>query len=85
MGLEKLVLKKEQMIGYFIADQQSDFYQTKRFRDVLQFVQSNPNHFVLKEKDTRQGLRLLLKSMNVKDVKQAYSLFKPIAKEVVEV
>lgn len=85
MGLEKLVLKKEQMIGYFIADQQSDFYQTQRFRDVLQFVQSNPNHFVLKEKETRQGLRLLLKSMNVKDVKRAYSLLKPIAKEVVEV
>lgn len=84
MGLEKLVLKKEQMIGYFIADQQSDFYQTKRFREVLQYVQSQPNHFALKEKETRQGLRLLLKSMNVKDVKRAYALLKPLKKEAVE-
>lgn len=81
MGLEKLVLKKEQMIGYFIADQQSDFYQTKRFREVLQYVQTKPNHFTLKEKETRQGLRLLLKSKNVKDVKKAYQLLKPLAKE----
>ncbi|MGO2101817.1 MAG: transcription-repair coupling factor [Psychroflexus halocasei] len=81
MGLEKLVLKKEQMIGYFIADQQSDFYQTKRFREVLQYVQNNPNHFTLKEKDTRQGLRLLLKSKNVKDVTRAFQFLKPLAKE----
>lgn len=81
MGLEKLVLKKEQMIGYFIADQQSDFYQTKRFREVLQYVQTKPNHFTLKEKDTRQGLRLLLKSKNVKDVTRAFQFLKPLAKE----
>ncbi|MGO2294318.1 MAG: transcription-repair coupling factor [Psychroflexus halocasei] len=81
MGLEKLILKKEQMIGYFIADQQSDFYQTKRFREVLQYVQTKPNHFTLKEKDTRQGLRLLLKSKNVKDVTRAFQFLKPLAKE----
>jgi transcription-repair coupling factor (superfamily II helicase) len=27
------------MIGYFISDQQSDYYQSKRFHQVLQFVQ----------------------------------------------
>mgnify|MGYP000678146889 CR=1 FL=1 len=39
IGLEKIVLKKGKMIGYFIADQQSGFYQSATFTKVLQFVQ----------------------------------------------
>lgn len=78
MGLEKLVLKQDQMIGYFIADQQSSFYQTQRFREVLQHVQTHPNQFVLKEKETRQGLRLLLKSKHVTNITEAYKLLVPL-------
>jgi transcription-repair coupling factor (superfamily II helicase) len=36
-GIE-LVMKQGKMIGYFISDQQSDYYQSKRFHQVL-FVQ----------------------------------------------
>jgi transcription-repair coupling factor (superfamily II helicase) len=31
-------MKQGKMIGYFISDQQSDYYQSKRFHQVLQFV-----------------------------------------------
>jgi transcription-repair coupling factor (superfamily II helicase) len=41
MGLERLVLKQGKMIGYFIADQQSSFYQSSLFNQVLKFVQAN--------------------------------------------
>ncbi|WP_073193211.1 transcription-repair coupling factor [Psychroflexus salarius] len=74
MGLEKLILKQNQLIGYFIADQQSPFYQTSRFREVLQHVQTHPQQFVLKEKETRQGLRLLLKSKGMDSIKKVYEL-----------
>ncbi|MEX0272873.1 MAG: transcription-repair coupling factor [Flavobacteriaceae bacterium] len=60
MGLEKVVLKKKKLIGYFIADQQSDFYQSPVFTHVLKYVQTHPRTCQLKEKQTRNGLRLLL-------------------------
>ncbi|MEM6892973.1 MAG: transcription-repair coupling factor [Bacteroidota bacterium] len=60
IGLEKVILKKGKLLGYFIADQQSDFYQSPAFTQVLQYVQSHPKRCQLKEKQTRNGLRLLL-------------------------
>src|SRR5690606_23687976 len=59
-GIEKLVLKQGKMIGYFISDQQSAYYQSAQFRKVLQFIQMYPKLAALKEKQTKNGLRLLL-------------------------
>ncbi|NBC57675.1 MAG: transcription-repair coupling factor [Bacteroidetes bacterium] len=71
LGLEKLVLKHNQMIGYFIADQESLFYQSEVFKQILLKVQKNPKDLALKEKKTRNGLRLLLKFGEVKNIKEA--------------
>jgi transcription-repair coupling factor (superfamily II helicase) len=60
IGLEKIVMKQGKMIGYFIADQKSDFYNTNAFTRVLQYVQTHPHSCTMKEKKTRAGLRLLL-------------------------
>jgi transcription-repair coupling factor (superfamily II helicase) len=70
-GIEKLVMKQGKMIGYFVSDQQSDYYQTKSFKNVIQFVQQNPTLCRMKEKQTMQGLRLLLTFENVKSIKKA--------------
>ncbi|MFA5555843.1 MAG: transcription-repair coupling factor [Flavobacteriaceae bacterium] len=70
-GIEKIILKQNKMVAYFIADQQSDFYQTTKFRKVLTFVQYNPTLCKMKEKETRNGLRLLLSFENIKTVKKA--------------
>jgi transcription-repair coupling factor (superfamily II helicase) len=42
------------MIGYFIADQQSAYYQTETFTKVLQFVQQHMTICKMKEKETKQ-------------------------------
>ena len=60
IGLERVVMKKNRFVGYFISDQQSDFYQSPAFGNVLDFVQKNPSSVKMKEKQTRNGLRLLL-------------------------
>ncbi len=60
IGLEKIVMKKGKFIGYFIADQQSEFYQSEAFTKVLRFMQNNSHIGKVKEKETRNGLRLLL-------------------------
>jgi len=70
-GIEKLVLKQNKMVAYFVGDQQSDYYQTSKFKKVLTFVQQNPTLCKMKEKETRNGLRLLLSFENIKTVKRA--------------
>lgn len=74
LGIEKLVLKQGKMIGYFIGDQQSDFYQSARFHKVLQFVQQHGNICKLKEKETKNGLRLLLTFEQVNSIKKALEM-----------
>ncbi len=78
LGIEKLVLKQGKMICYFISDQQSDYYTSGQFQKVLQFVQQQPALCRMKEKQTPNGLRLLLTFENVKSVKRALELLEMI-------
>ena len=78
MGLEKVIMKQDKLIGYFIADQQSKFYQSDAFSKVLQAVQQQPKVLRMKEKQTRAGLRLLLSVENVKTVDRAYKILEAI-------
>ncbi|WP_269686056.1 transcription-repair coupling factor [Flavobacterium lacustre] len=80
IGIEKLVMKQGKMIGYFISDQQSDYYQSNRFHKVLQFVQKHPNLCKMKEKQTPAGLRLLLTFDNVKNTRTALELMELLGK-----
>lgn len=57
IGLEKIVLKNEKMICYFVANQESPFYQSKAFQEVLKFVQRNPNSSKMIEKNDKLSLR----------------------------
>ncbi|MCK8523776.1 transcription-repair coupling factor [Aquimarina sp. D1M17] len=81
IGLEKIILKQNKLIGYFISDQQSNFYQSSSFTRVLQFVQKNPGVCKMKEKQTRNGLRLLLTFENIKSVDKALKVLQPLAPE----
>jgi transcription-repair coupling factor (superfamily II helicase) len=78
IGFEKVVMKQGKLIGYFINDQQSNFYQSNSFTSVLQFVQKHPQACKMKEKQTRNGLRLMLTFNNIKSVKQALEALRPI-------
>ncbi|SOC79648.1 transcription-repair coupling factor [Salinimicrobium sediminis] len=86
IGLEKIVMKQGKLIGYFIADQQSRFYQSKAFTRVLQYVQTHPHSCTMKEKKTRSGLRLLLTFEKVTSVDRALKVLQPLdVKATVEV
>lgn len=78
IGFEKVVMKHGKLVGYFIQDQQSRFYQSNNFTKVLQYVQTNPTVCKMKEKQTRKGLRLLLTFESIKTVKQALKVLQPI-------
>ena len=41
LGMEKIILKNEKMICYFVSNQQSSFYKSVDFLKIVQFVQKN--------------------------------------------
>ncbi|MEM9142668.1 MAG: transcription-repair coupling factor, partial [Bacteroidota bacterium] len=84
IGLEKVVMKKGRFIGYFIADQQSTFFQSPSFTRVLQYVQANPKKITLKEKQTRNGLRLLLVAEGIQSLDDALNVISPLKKTRVQ-
>ncbi len=73
-GIEKLVMKQGKMIAYFVSDQQSEYYNSTAFRKILGFVQKQPTLCKMKEKQTPNGLRLLLTFENVKSIKKALEM-----------
>jgi len=79
IGLEKVVMKKSKLLGYFVADQQSSFYQSNTFTKVLQYVQTHQASCKIKEKQTRNGLRLLLVFDKIHSASTALEILHPLA------
>ena len=79
IGIERILMKQGKFIGYFISDQQSEFYQSASFTKVLQFVQANPKKCKMKEKQTRNGLRLLLVFERITSVENTLQALAPFA------
>ena len=80
MGIEKLVMKQGKMIGYFVSDQQSDYYNSAQFKKVIRFVQIHPLLCKMKEKETSNGLKLLLTFDHVKSIRKALELMELLEK-----
>jgi len=78
IGLEKVIMKQGKLIGYFIADQQSNFYHTQAFTKVLQYVQTHSQSCTMKEKKTRSGLRLLLTFDKITSIDRALKVLEPL-------
>ncbi|HLT53315.1 MAG TPA: TRCF domain-containing protein, partial [Flavobacteriaceae bacterium] len=78
LGLEKLIMKQGKLIGYFVNDQQSSYYQSEAFTGVLRYIQSHPQVCKMKEKQTRNGLRLLLTFENIKSVNKGLEALQPL-------
>jgi transcription-repair coupling factor (superfamily II helicase) len=68
MGLERLVIKSGKMVGYFLSDPQSPFYETEVFTQVLNHIQRNAQNCNLSEKNDR--LRIIFS--DVKHIKDAF-------------
>ncbi|MGA8853109.1 MAG: TRCF domain-containing protein, partial [Christiangramia sp.] len=78
IGLERVIMKKNKLVGYFISDQKSRFYQTNNFTRVLQYVQTHRQNCTMKEKETRGGLKLLLTFDRITSVEKALKVLQPL-------
>jgi transcription-repair coupling factor (superfamily II helicase) len=78
IGFEKISLKKNVLRGYFIASQQSPYFESSMFRQVLMFVQGNPRRTNIKE--VKNTLRLSVDGVN--SIDEAVQLLEEIAEPV---
>ena len=53
LGFEKIILRNKTMIGYFVSNPESGFYQTSRFGSIIRYLQANPKSFRLKESNSK--------------------------------
>lgn len=74
IGFEKLVIKSNKMIGYFVSKQDSPYYQSSKFTKVLAFIQTNPPDVKMNERNNK--LRLIY--ANVSGVSDAIQHLKRI-------
>lgn len=62
IGFEKVSLKKNSLKGYFIPNQQSPYFESEQFNNVLQFVKINSRKCNLKE--VKKTLRIAVEDVN---------------------
>lgn len=72
LGLEKMVLRNERLLAYFISNPQAPFYQSARFMNMLRYIQQKPRLFSLKE--ARDKLAMSISP--VKNIRFAMELFR---------
>ena len=56
LGFEKIILKANKMIAYFVANPNSAFFQSEQFGLILKFIQLNPIACQMKEKNNKLSL-----------------------------
>ncbi|MDL2254910.1 transcription-repair coupling factor, partial [Bacteroidales bacterium OttesenSCG-928-J16] len=77
-GIEKIVLKQDKMVAWFITKQDSPFYQSPQFGAVLRYLQKNPKKDC-QMKENNDRLSLIVN--HVPDVTTALQRFWVIEKE----
>ena len=68
IGLERLVIKSEKLVGWFIADSNSPFYQTEVFTDLLKRIMNMGQGYRLIQKQDK--LRLVIEPIT--NIREAY-------------
>ncbi|MBP2618650.1 transcription-repair coupling factor [Chryseobacterium jejuense] len=78
IGFEKIVMKNGVFLGYFPSNPQDKFYQTDRFRHIINYLTKNPAEAQLKEKAGKEGNQLMMRKERVKNVDEVNILLKAI-------
>ncbi len=74
LGIEKIVLKQENMYLYFVDDSNKAYYQSPMFGRLLNYLQSDPRRCRIREKNGRRSFAI----SDVPTVEEAVSLLSHI-------
>jgi transcription-repair coupling factor (superfamily II helicase) len=77
IGFEKIVLKSNKLICYFIPDQESPYFQSSAFNRVLEYVKQNMHRCELKQR--KEKLSLVFK--DITSIQEALNTLRPILQE----
>jgi transcription-repair coupling factor (superfamily II helicase) len=80
LGFEKITLKNNKMLAYFLSKQDSEYYNSPMFKAVLSYAQKTPKQSNLKE----QNNKLWLTIENIKSVDEAIVVFEKITSMIVK-
>lgn len=70
MGFERIVLKNNTMLLYFVNNQQSPYYSTPLFAEILNYINSQHKNMQVSE----QNKKLLLKIRGVDTIEKGYNI-----------
>jgi transcription-repair coupling factor (superfamily II helicase) len=80
LGFEKITLKNNKMLAYFLSKQDSEYYNSPMFKAVLSYAQKTPKQTALKE----QNSKLWLTIESIKSVDEAIVVFEKITSMIVK-
>lgn len=74
IGFEKIVIKKGVFLGYFPSNPQDKFYQSEKFKNIISYLQQNPQDAQLKEKNNQ----LLMRKDHAQNVEEVITVMERI-------
>ena len=74
LGIERIVIKNNECLAFFIRDKKSIFYKSEIFSTILTKVKTLSNNILMVEKETRTGKRLIMKVKNISSINEIYSI-----------
>lgn len=77
LGIERVSLKQQKMIIWFVANQNSDFYNTSLFTNIINHIQKHPIGCTMKENNGKLSLII----NNIKDVSSGLAWLNAITSE----
>ncbi|MBO5699822.1 MAG: transcription-repair coupling factor, partial [Bacteroidales bacterium] len=70
LGFERIVMKNNVMLVYFVSNQQSPYYSTPIFANILNYINSSPKNMQV----TEQNRKLLLKIRGIDTIEKGYNI-----------
>ncbi len=74
LGIEKIVLKQNTLLTYFVSNPESEYYASPLFSAILQFVQQNASRCKMKQKENK----LWINFKNIASIEEALQVLQSI-------
>ena len=77
LGFEKIALRDNLMVAHFVSNQESPYYETETYRQVMQYIINHPKRCALKQTESK----LILTMKEVSTVTQALEIVRAMGEQ----
>ena len=77
LGFEKIALRDNLMVAHFVSNQESPYYETETYRQVMQYIINHPKRCALKQTESK----LILTIKEVSTVTQALEIVRAMGEQ----